>query len=107
MRWDFRSGQQPFPIVVPESAPEGNRAVMEHKRVPPKYFRDEEKQPTTPLGPLQIIDEPTDPRCGFHPSQEIDDLIILQMMCHQRTQDDIRRSVGPIHQSVAGHPLYS
>ena len=41
------------------------------------------------------------PNCSsrFHPPQQRDDLLILQMMCHQRTHDNIHRLLRPIHQA--------
>ena len=96
--------QQPHPVLLPKGPPEGHQPIMLHKSVPPQHPRHAPKHSATPLRPLQIIDEPTYLRSPFHPPQQCDDLLILQMMCRQRTHDDIHRLLRPIHQSIAGHP---
>ncbi len=96
--------QQPQPVLFPEGPPEGHRPIMPHKPVPSHHLRHPRKYSTTPLRPLQIVDEPTCLRSRFHPPQQSDDLLILQMMRHQRAHDDIHRLLRSILQSVAGHP---
>src|ERR1700722_16790233 len=100
---DLSRSQEPYPILLPEGPPERHWPVMPHKPVPP--FPP--KYPTTPLRSLQIIDKPTYLHGCFHPPQQRDDLLVLQMMCEQRAHDDIDRLLRSILQSIAGHPIDS
>ncbi len=96
--------QQPQPVLLPERPTERHRPIMPNKPVPSHHLRHPPKHSATPLRPLQIIDKPTCLRGRFHPPQQRNDLLILQMMCHQRAHNDIHRLLRSILQSVPGHP---
>ena len=102
-RWNISRRQQAYPILLPEGSPERDRPIMLHNPMP----RHQSKHPTTPLRPFQIVDKPTQLYGRFHPPQQRHDLFVLQMMCQQRTNDDIHRLLRPIHQSIAGQPCNS
>jgi len=86
---------QPSPAtaasLLPQGPAEGHRPSCAHKRVPAHHLRYPPKHSATPFRPSQIIDKPACPRGRFHPPQQRNDLLLLQMMRHQRAHDDIRR----------------
>ncbi len=100
---DLSRSQKAYPILLPEGPTEGYWSIVPHKPVP----SHPSKYPTTPLRPFQIIDKPTDLHSCFHPLQQRDDLLVFQMMRHQRTNDDVHRLLRSIHHSIACYPCDS
>ena len=96
--------QQSQPVLVLERPTKRHRTIMPHKPVPSHDPRNPAEHSATPLRTLQIVDKPPCLRSRFHPPQQSNNLLILQMMRHQRAHDDIHWSSRSILQSVTGHP---
>ena len=98
-------GEQAHPVFFPEGALKGDRRIVPYEAVPSDNSFQPSEQAATPLRPLEIVDKPAEPRGGFHPPEQCHNLVVLQMMGGQRTQEDVHRLLRPKGECIAGNPL--
>jgi hypothetical protein len=54
--------------------------------------------------PMQVADEPADPRRLLHPAKELHQQVVVQVMGELRTDDQVDTAGGPIIEHVGRHP---
>lgn len=80
---------QPLPVCRHEGTRDGNTSVAQDKMVPAgEPCQDAEPIVWQPMA-MQVGDEPAVTRMRVHPVDEVHDLIIGQMVCELRADDEI------------------